>query len=87
MLTLTDSITSFILNEKEAIDLELRLNVSKYGTIWRLIADVLYNYGSRILNPTQRFQITTEQLNFLIFLQSRETWEACRNLDLNAITV
>lgn len=85
MLTLTDSITSFILNEKEAIDLELRLNVSKYGTTWRLIADVLYNYGSRILNPVQRFQITTEQLNFLQFLQARESWESCRNLGVEDI--
>ena len=85
MLTLTDSITSFILNEKEAIDLELRLNISKHGVEWRVIADVLYNYGSRILNPTQRFKITTEQLNFLQFLQSRESWEDCRNLGLNDI--
>ena len=80
MLTVTDSNTSFILNEQEAIDLELKLNVTDYGHLWRPIGDALYNYGSRKSNRLINLVVTTEQINFLIMLRSKESWEVCRGL-------
>ena len=80
MLTLTDSNTSFILNEREAIDLEVKLNVTEYGRPWRSIGDVLYNYGMQNSNFVTNLLVTTEQLNFLIMLRSMESWEVCRGL-------
>lgn len=80
MLTITDSNTSFILNEREAIDLEVKLNVTEYGRPWRSIGDVLYNYGMQNSNFVTNLLVTTEQLNFLIMLRSMESWEVCRGL-------
>jgi len=34
-----------ILDKRESIDLELKLNVTKYGLEWKHIGDYLYNYG------------------------------------------
>ena len=80
MFTVTDSNTSFILNEREAIDLELKLNVTDYGHLWRPIGDALYNYGSQNLNFLTNLVVTTEQLDFLIMLRSKESWKVCRGL-------
>ena len=80
MLTVTDSNTSFILNEREAIDLEVKLNVTEYGRPWRSIGDVLYNYGMQNSNFLTNLLVTTEQFNFLIMLRSMESWEVCRGL-------
>ena len=80
MLTVTDSNTSFILNEREAFDLEVKLNVTEYGRPWRSIGDVLYNYGMQSSNFLTNLLVTTEQINFLIMLRSMESWEACRGL-------
>lgn len=80
MLTITDSNTSFILNEREAIDLEVKLNVTEYGRPWRSIGDALYNYGMQNSNFVTNLLVTTEQLNFLIMLRSMESWEVCRGL-------
>ena len=80
MLTVTDSNTSFILNEREAIDLELKLNVTDYGHTWRPIGDALYNFGSRNSKSLPILVVTTEQFNFLLMLRSKESWEVCRGL-------
>ena len=80
MLTVTDSNTSFILNEREAIDLEVKLNVTEYGRPWRSIGDVLYNYGMQNSNFLTNLLVTTEQFNFLLMLRSKESWEVCRGL-------
>lgn len=80
MLTVTDSNTSFILNEREAIDLEVKLNVTEYGRPWRSIGDVLYNYGMQNSNFLTNLLVTAEQFNFLLMLRSKESWEVCRGL-------
>jgi len=80
MLTVTDSNTSFILNEREAIDLEVKLNVTEYGRPWRSIGDVLYNYGTQNSNALTNVLVTTEQFDFLIMLRSKESWKVCRGL-------
>ena len=80
MFTVTDSNTSFILNEQEAIDLELKLNVTEYGRPWRSIGDALYNYGTQNSNALTNVLVTTEQLDFLIMLRSKESWKVCRGL-------
>ena len=81
MLTITDNKTSFIINERKAIDLEVKLNVTFYGHAWRKdIGDVLFNYGTGILPPEQTLVVSKEQLEFLILLNSKEKWEVCRDL-------
>lgn len=82
MLTVTDSNTSFILNEKEAIDLELKLNVTLYGHLWRKkIGDVLYNYGTGNLSD-ETLVVTHEEFTFLEILRNKESWKVCHNLSL-----
>ena len=80
MLTITDSLTSFIVNQRKAIDLELKLNVTFYGRPWRNIGDVLYNYGTGNLPSEHTLLISKEQLDFLVFLNTKESWEVCRDL-------
>ena len=81
MLTVTDSNTSFILNEREAIDLELKLNVTYYGHLWRKkIGDILYNYGTGNLTSNETLVVTTDEFNFLEMLRNKESWEICHEL-------
>ena len=81
MLTITDNKSSFIVNERKAIDLEVKLNVTYYGHAWRKdIGDVLFNYGTGNLAPEETLVVSKEQLEFLIFLNSKESWEVCRDL-------
>jgi len=81
MLTVTDSNTSFILNEREAIDLELKLNVTYYGHLWRKkIGDILYNYGTGNLISNETLVVTTDEFNFLEMLRNKESWEVCHEL-------
>ena len=81
MLTITDLKSSFIINERKAIDLEVKLNVTFYGHPWRKdIGDVLFNYGTGKLSSEETLVVSKQQLDFLIFLNSKESWEVCRDL-------
>jgi hypothetical protein len=80
MLTITDSNSSFVVNERKAIDLELKLNVTYYGRPWRNIGDVLYKFGTGSTSPEETLVVSKEQLDFLIFLNSKESWQVCRDL-------
>ena len=73
MLTITDNIESIIIsNRDDAIDLELKLNVTSKGRLWSNIGDTLYNF------TLNHLVITTEQLSFLKMLQSMPNWDSCR---------
>jgi hypothetical protein len=79
MLTITDSITSFCIRKEEAIELECKLNVTRYRKIWSAIGDSLYAFG------TDRYKgdvllITTLQLEFIELLRTRSSWKNCYDL-------
>lgn len=79
MLTVTDSTSSFLLNEREAIDLELKLNVTFYGHTWRdAIGEPLFEYGTGRVFET--LLVSTEQFLFLEMLRTKSSWQECRDL-------
>ena len=81
MITISDSLQSFSLDKRGAINLELKLNVTKYGRVWRPIGDALYNYGvSDNEVETAEYTVTQEQFTFLQMLNTKPGWEACRDL-------
>ena len=45
MLSLTDGKRTFKLNYRQANQMELKLNVSPYGPLWKTIGDILYNFS------------------------------------------
>jgi len=59
--------------------LELKLNVSSKGKMWRHIGDYLFEVGSAKKN-TGTILLTDEQYDFICILLKRETWEDCRSL-------
>jgi len=81
MLTVTNSNASFILNERESIDLELKLNVSFYGRLWReKIGEFLFKYGIGSLPSNQTLTVSDEEYNFLEMLRSKGSWKDCHDL-------
>jgi hypothetical protein len=79
MITISDSLQSFSLDKRGAINLELKLNVTKYGRTWRPIGDALYNYGVSD-DEVAEYTVTQEQFAFLQMLNTKPGWEACRDL-------
>jgi len=68
MLTITDSTRSFIQEEKEALDLELKLNATSYGHTWSKVGDVLFNFATK-RSTVDSFIVTVEQYDFLQILK------------------
>lgn len=69
MLSITDTIDTFQVTNKQSILLELQLNVSKYGWSWSHIGDALFNYGSKSDSiESETLSVTTEQYMFLHML-------------------
>ena len=58
------------IEKKDAIPLELKLNVSKYGHLWKDIGDTLYNFGMHY-NVDLNHTITNEQFDFLQALKNK----------------
>ena len=83
MLNITDVNNSFYLDERSAINLELKLNVTKHGHEWRHIGDVLYNYGTAASGAVTNIVVTAEQYKFLEFLQGKTGWQSCRDLSIS----
>jgi hypothetical protein len=79
MITISDSLQSFSLDKRGAINLELKLNVTTYGRVWRPIGDALYNYGVSD-DEVAEYTVTQEQFAFLQMLNTKPGWEACRDL-------
>jgi|UniRef100_A0A6C0E5E5 hypothetical protein len=79
MITISDNLQSFSLDKRGAINLELKLNVTKYGRVWRPIGDALYNYGVSD-DEVAEYTVTSEQYTFLQMLNTKPGWEACRDL-------
>jgi hypothetical protein len=79
MITISDSLQSFSLDKRGAINLELKLNVTKYGRAWRPIGDALYNYGVSD-EEIAEYTVTPDQFTFLQMLNTKSGWEECRDL-------
>lgn len=81
MLKIHDFVDSIIIDGmQDAIALELKLNVTQYGHPWKHIGDVLYNYGVGKSNAVTDFVVTSTQLSYLKMLQTKPTWESCKDL-------
>jgi len=61
---MSEQINKIIISPNEALDLELKLNKSAYGTIWRNLGDMLYacRLNPNLVRVTQTvFTITADQ--------------------------
>ena len=67
LLEITDTNQSFHVNQKEAIMIELKLNISQYGNQWSKLGDALYNFGSKKDSNTL-LKVTTDQYQYLHML-------------------
>ena len=68
MLRITDSEHAFEIEKEEAIQLELKLNVTQYGKQWSYIGDKLYAFGSGS-ESDDIFVVSAQQYAFLELLQ------------------
>ena len=55
----------FFLNKHESINLEIKLNVTKYGKDWSHIGDDLYNFGICKKDSKNIINVSKEQYSFL----------------------
>jgi len=67
-LCITNGNLMFFVAYDQAIDIELKLNVSKFGKTWSHIGDHLFQYGTRTRGPTDTLTVTKEQYEFIIDL-------------------
>jgi hypothetical protein len=63
-LQLTDGQRNLYVNQGQAISLEIKLNVSEFGFIWKSVGDHLFFYGTR-RNVARKLVLTREQFSFL----------------------
>jgi hypothetical protein len=83
ILTITDSVSVFTVDEKGAIELELKLNVTLLGHAWRTsIGDVLFAFGTKQPGAAPTLSVTSQQLAFLWKLVQKPGWESCKGMGL-----
>lgn len=70
MLEITDTYNIIILSRRESIQLEIKLNVSKYGNTWKDIGDYLYEYGIGKHDDNIVRIVSVEQYEYLKMLLS-----------------
>lgn len=63
-LIITDGAQSIKVNRKDAIRMELKLNISQHKRSWIDIGDALFEYGSKN-NGSVTLKVTEEQFVFL----------------------
>ena len=68
-----------LLTKSETLNLELKLNVTKYGKKWSNIGDMLFNFQA-YSNKDMELFVTKEQFLFFNVLLSKESWNQCMNL-------
>ena len=66
-----------LLTTAEAIQLELKLNVTSNGRLWSNIGDALYNFGTKKATAASKIVVTDEQYDFLTRIQSLSS-DDCR---------
>jgi hypothetical protein len=80
VVIITDDKDRLLVDREEARDLELKLNVTSKGHLWKHIGDVLFDFMSERVPVSTRLVVTTEQLAFLLVLKNRKGWETCKDL-------
>ncbi len=63
MIIQEPSENSIKLSRKEALKLELRLNISEYGQLWSEIGDILYDYAIEKTTPKN---LTVSGFQFIV---------------------
>lgn len=79
LFIISDNLNTLLVDEKECIVLELNLNVTSKGRLWKTIGDELFAFGTYHKEAKSRLVVTTEQLAFLKDIQNK-TRDACRHL-------
>jgi len=83
LLTITDSVSIINVDEKGAIELELKLNVTLLGHAWKTsIGDVLFAFGTKQPGAASTLTVTSQQLAFLWKLVQKPGWASCKGLGL-----
>ena len=73
MLTVKNTDSTFTLTECDAIDLELKLNVTSKGRTWAKLGDHLYAFGTN--QPCANvLVVTNDQFEFLTLLRTYVSW-------------
>ena len=81
VIIITSDESQFIqLNKQEAIQLELKLNVTSKGHELKNIGDELFNFGSSQEQKNCSFIVTNEQYKFIMMLMSKSSWKDCYGL-------
>jgi hypothetical protein len=70
---------NFSLSPSESIQLELKLNVTKYGRPWKHIGDVLFEFGRA--NQSQEYLVNIKEYEFLDMLNAKSSWSECKDLE------
>jgi hypothetical protein len=71
-----ETTTDYIeLNDRQAIDLELKLNITSKGHEWKHIGDVLYNFGTKRNIYISEFKVSHIQMEFLKLINSTNNSE------------
>jgi len=79
LFIISDNLNTLLVDEKECIELELKLNVTSKGRLWKTIGDELFAFGTYRQEAKARIVVTTEQLVFLKDIQNR-TRDSCKLL-------
>jgi len=71
-----ETTTDYIeLNDRQAIDLELKLNITSKGHEWKHIGDVLYNFGTKRNIYISEFKVSHIQMEFLKLINATNNSE------------
>jgi hypothetical protein len=78
-IIITNNSRNFVLSRQDAIQLELKLNVSSKGHELKEVGDVLFNFGSNRSDESY-YTVNNYVFEFLEKLMNRKTWQDCRGL-------
>jgi hypothetical protein len=69
---ISDPAPIITLDRAECIPLELKLNVSSKGHLWKHIGDILFDYGRNTTGAIDVIRVTREQYDFIKQLLASE---------------
>ena len=78
-LIITNNSRNIELSRQDAIQLELKLNVSSKGHELKEVGDVLFNFGSNRSDESY-YTVNNYVFDFLEKLMNRKSWQDCRVL-------
>ena len=78
-IIITNTSRNIVLSRHDAIQLELKLNVSSKGHELKDVGDILYNFGSSRTDDST-YTVNNYVYEFLEKLMNRKTWQDCRDV-------